>query len=212
VSTELKTANPIAITVTGAGGFSGSVGLTAAIVDANQNPIPDWTVDLSMPSVTLAQNGTATATATVHVPSLTAALAGTLKVTTTSTATLGIHAASSTLTAANQVTFAVKFDAATNKCVYPADGGNATTPVKVAQATKIRFFNTGTQNIVIHVSENNGVPITHQGQTPNGMADPTTEPNTAYEQTPIGTGVAPWYCHAPDGVNPGATGPRIVVQ
>src|SRR3954465_2713709 len=49
VPTEPKTANVVNVTVTGSGGFSGNVGLSAAIVDANQNPIADWTVDLSAP-------------------------------------------------------------------------------------------------------------------------------------------------------------------
>lgn len=212
--TELKTSNPINITVTGSGGFSGSVGLAAAIVDANGNPIPDWTVDLSAPSVSLTTNGTATAMAIVHIPPMTAALTGTLKVRSTSSATAGVSAASVAFTAANQVTFAVKYDPAVKDCIFPPDAGNAANPVKVSQSTKIRFFNTGNDNIVIHVGTN-GTPITHQGQDPNGKLDPVTEPNTAYEQTPIGTGPAPWYCHstpAGAGKDPGAVGPRILVQ
>jgi len=215
LSTELKTVNPITITVKGSGGFSGSVGLTAAVVDGNQNPIADWTVDLSAPSVSLAENGTSTATATVHIPALSSTLTGTLKVTTTSAATLGTTAASSTLTAANQVTFLVKYDPATMDCVYPADGGTVANGVKVAQATKIRFFNNGADNIVIHVTSNNGTPISHQGQAPNGgPSNSTTLPNTAYEQTPIGTGPATWYCHdSPTGAKDHkADDPRILVQ
>jgi hypothetical protein len=215
MSTELKTVNPINITVTGSGGFSGSVALTAAIVDANQNPITDWIVDLSSPSVTLSANGTANVMATVHIPPMTTAITGTLKVSSTSAATLGTSAATTAFTALKQVTFAVKYDPTTQSCVYPADGGTAANPVKVTQATKIRFFNTGADPIVIHVSANQGVPISHQGQTPNGNADPSTEANTAYEQTPIGTGAASWYCHstpAGAGKDPGALGPRVLVQ
>lgn len=215
VATELKTVNALTVTVTGSGGFSGNVALAASVVDASQAAIPGWTVDLSVPTVTLPENGTATALATVHVPSQTPVLTGTVKITSTSAATLGTPAASSTITAANQVTFAVKYDPAIQGCVYPADGGTAATPVKVAQTTKIRFFNNGADNIVIHVTESAGIPITHQGQTPNGTADPVTEPNTAYEQTPIGTGPASWYCHstpAGAGKDPGAAGPRVLVQ
>jgi hypothetical protein len=211
VSTELKTVNPITVTIQGSGGFSGDVGLTATIVDANQAPIAGWTVDLSVPSVTLAKDGTSTAVATVHVPSLSTALSGTLKVAATSSATLGTPAATSAFTAADQVTFAVKYDAGLGDCVYPADGGSQANPVKVTQATKIRFFNTGTGNIVIH----SGGPISHQNQTPNGLADPITEPNTAYEQTPTKTGLALWYCHstpAGGGKDPKANSPGVLVQ
>lgn len=220
LSTELKTANPVAITIKGAGGFSGAVGLTATVVDGNQAPLAGWTVDLSAASVSLAANGTATAMATVHVPSLSSALTGTLKISSTSSATAGAKAASVAITAANQVTFDVKYNAAAGDCDLPADGGSSASPVTIARTTKIRFFNSGTGNIVIHVNDSNnggvaGQPITHQGQSPGGNADPTTEPNTAYEQTPTGAGTAAWYCHStPSGAGQsrGAANPTIIVQ
>src|SRR5512144_3057679 len=68
VATELKTANPLLVIVTGSGGFGGGVALTATVVDAGGVVLPGWTVDLSAPSVTLAADGTATAMATVRVP------------------------------------------------------------------------------------------------------------------------------------------------
>jgi hypothetical protein len=207
IPTELKTSNPIMVTVTGSGGFTGDVALSAAIVDANNAPLADWTVDFSAPTVTLTKDGTGTAVATLKIPAKSTGLAGTVKIIGTSTATLGTNTAAANVTALNQVTFSLKVDAATGKCVYPAEAGNSTTPVTIAQSTKIRFFNTGAANLVIH----SGGPISHQGQAPNGLADPTTEPNTAYEQTPTGAGVATWYCHAPD-TNLGAASPRIVVQ
>ena len=74
--------------------------------------------------------------------------------------------------------------------------------------TKVRFFNTGTTNLVIH----SGGAISHQGQSPNGLADPVTEPNTAYVQTPSGAGTAAvWYCHQPATIS-GSNDPRFVVQ
>lgn len=220
LATELKTANPIAITIKGAGGFSGAVGLTATVVDGSGAALAGWTVDLSAASVSLAANGTANAMATVHVPSLSSSLTGTLKISSTSSATAGAKAASVAITAANQVTFAVKYNAAIGDCDLPADGGTPNNPVTIARTTKVRFFNTGAGNIVIHVTDSNnggtaGQPITHQGQGPNGNADSTTEPNTAYEQTPIGAGTAEWYCHSTPsgGGNPPKGGaPTLVVQ
>lgn len=212
--TELKTANPITVTVKGSGGFSGEVTLTATMTDASGAALPGWTVDLSAPSVTLTADGTATAVATVKVPPLSAGLVGTVKVTGASSTTLGTNVAASMVTALKQVTFAIKVDS-TGKCVYPADGGNASKPVTVAVGTKIRFFNTGTANFEIH--SNNKALIAHQGQppgapgAPDGTADPVTEANTAFEQTPTITGNTSWYCHAP-GDDLGANNPKIIVQ
>lgn len=208
LDTELKTANPITVTVKGSGGFSGAVTLNASVVDAAGATMPGWTVNLSAPSVTLTADGTATSTATVTVPPMTAGLTGMLKVTSTSAATLGTTAASSSITAAKTITFNIKVDA-TGKCVYPADAGTVANPVTVALGTKIRFFNSGTENFEIH--SNNKPLIAHQGQTPGGTDDPVTEANTAFEQTPTITGNTSWYCHAP-GPDLGMNDPKIVVQ
>jgi hypothetical protein len=46
--------------------------------------------------------------------------------------------------------------------------------------------------------------FSHQGQSPTGTADPTTEPQTAYEQTATassGGNLIQWYCHAPNEVD-----------
>ena len=206
VSTELKTANPITVTVTASGGFAGDVALAGTVVDDAGTAIPGWTVAFDKASVTVAKDGTATALATVNVPSE-SALAGTLKVTATSSAKLGTTAATSAFTLANQITFNVKVDNATGKCVYTADSGTVAAPIKVSKTTKVRFFNTGTANLVIH----SGGPISHQGNAPNGTADPTTEPNTAYEQLATTTGAATWYCHAP-ATDLGANDPRILFE
>jgi len=215
ISTELKTSNPIMVTVKGSDGFSGNVTLSAAIVDANNAPLAGWTVDFTAPSVTLTADGTATAVATLKIPAKSTGLAGTVKIIGTSTATAGTNTAAAAVTALNQVTFALKVDAA-NKCVYPADAGaGAASAVTIAVGTKVRFFNTATVNIEIH-SDNKAL-IAHQGQAPGGAGqpdgrlDPVTEANTAFEQTPAIAGVAPWYCHAP-ATDLGANNPRIIVQ
>jgi hypothetical protein len=107
----------------------------------------------------------------------------------------------------NQITFSVKVDSATKKCAYTQESGTVANPVKLSQGTKVRFFNTGTANLVIH----SGGVISHQGQGPNGLDDPVTEPNTAYEQMPTGAGVATWYCHDP-ATDLGTNDPRISVN
>lgn len=208
LDTELKTANPINVTVKGSEGFSGPVNLSASIVDGTGAVVPGWAVTLSAPSVTLTADGTATAVAMVTIPAMSTGLTGMLKVTSTSAAKSGTTAATSAITAAKTVTFNIKVDA-TGKCVYPVDGGNTAAPVTVAVGTKIRFFNSGTANFEIHSF--NKPLIAHQGQDPGGTADPVTEANTAFEQTPSITGVTSWYCHAP-GPDLNTSNPRIVVQ
>jgi hypothetical protein len=206
IATELKTDNPIMITVTGSGGFSGDVALNATVVDATDVPVPGWTITLTSPTVTLAADGTGTAVATLKIPTQSTLLAGTVKINATSSATLGTSAVTSAVTALNQVTWAVRVEA-NGKCSYPADAGTVAAPVMLGTGTKVRFFNTGTQNLEIH----SGGVISHQGQGPNGLADPITEPNTAYEQAPTGTGAATWYCHNPS-TDLGANDPRFLVQ
>jgi hypothetical protein len=108
----------------------------------------------------------------------------------------------STVTVANQVTFRLGVNGGI--CAYPADAGTGANPIRVTTGTKLRFFNSGTANFEIH--SNNVGGVSHQGQAPNGTADPVTESNTAYEQTIAGGvgGNISWYCHSP--VNPAETG------
>jgi hypothetical protein len=207
MATELKTQNPITVTVTGSGGFSGDVSLAASAVDANEAPLTAWEVDLSTPTVTLGVNGTVTVAAMLKIPAKATSLSGSVKVTATSAAAVGTHAASTAVTALNQVTFSLKVDPDTMLCGYPADAGPANPPA-LSLGTKVRFFNTGTVNFEIH----SGGIISHQGQKPNGEADPVTEPNTAYEQVPTDTGTAVWYCHAPPGNDLKSMNPKFVVQ
>jgi hypothetical protein len=208
IDTELYTNNPINVTVTGSGGFSGPVTLSGSVVDTTGTAISGWTVAFSPPSVTLTQNGTSTSVATLTIPGTnTGMLTGMLKVTGASSATTGSNTAQAPVTLKNQVTFSVKVDNATGKCVYTQESGTVASPVKISQGTLVRFFNTGTANLVIH----SGGIISHQGQAPNGLADPVTEPGTAYEQTPTGTGAATWYCHDP-ATDIGANDPRFSVN
>lgn len=206
IDTELKSSTPIAVNLAAGGSFSGAVELTARAVDENDAPIAGWTVTLSSPSVTLAEGATQTVTATLAISSDAPARTGTVKIDVASS--LGTQTLTSEVTAANQVTFVLRVDEATNRCVFPADAGNQANPVRVPIGAKIRWYNEGTTNLVIHTNGQNGV--SHQGQAPNGQADPTTEPNTAYEQTlggTIGTSVT-WYCHTPE-TNIGQMNPRI---
>ncbi|MDQ3382107.1 MAG: hypothetical protein M3546_17675 [Actinomycetota bacterium] len=192
VTTELKTANMLVVTLTGGGGFSGNVNLTGSVLDAANAPIPGWTIAFSQASVAVPASGSVTAVATLTIPAQNRGLLGTVKIDVAST--LGTESITSTVTVLNQVTFTV--DIVNGQCVYPTDGGTGAATVPVALGTKVRFFNKGGANLEIH--SNNIAAIPHQGQV-NGTDDPITESQSAYERTLGGTvgGNVNWYCHAP---------------
>lgn len=196
ISTELKSTHPITLSLNGVGGFGETVNLVASVVDASDAPLAGWTVTLANSSVDVPKNGMTTVVATLKVPSQNMGLAGKVKIDVTSS--LGTQTVTTDVTVTNQVTFTLHVDDNTGKCVFPADGGTTVNTVPVSIGTKVRFFNDGTLSLVIHTNNKNG--ITHQGQSPNGLADPTTEANTAYELPLTGTAGTDvvWYCHAPD--------------
>lgn len=189
VNTELNTDTMITVTLTGEGGFGESVNLTGSVVDATNNPLTGWTVTFDQASVTVPQNGTATAVATVHVPSENNGLIGTVKIDAAST--LGTASASSQFTALNQITLNVTNNG--TQCVYPT---TSTTTVKVG--TTLRFVNkfnagvTAGDRITIHINPTNGggTGVPHE-------ADPGHVIDSAYERVTTGAGTINWYCHAP---------------
>lgn len=197
ISTELKSSHPITLTLNGVGGFGETVNIAASAVDANNQPLAGWTVTLATTSIAVPMNGTSTVVATLKVPSTNSGLAGRVKVDVMSS--VGTQSVTTDVTVANQITWNVKIDTVNGGCIYPsaADGGNQATAIPVTVGTKLRFLNNGTANLVVHTSGGNG--ITHQGLAPNGLADPTTEPNTAYELPLAGpaNGSVNWYCHDP---------------
>lgn len=188
VATELGTTHMITVTLTGSDGFGGQVTLAPSIVDAANAPLTAWTIALDQTTLTVPQNGTATAIATVTIPSQNKGLVGTAKFVATSSAGVGTFDASSAITALDQVTVMLNLDA-NGQCDYPP---NST--IQLTMGTKIRWFNNeaaGGQRITIHV-EGNGNGVDHQ-------PDPGSAPQTAYEQIIGGSpGQAfNWYCHDP---------------
>jgi cysteine-rich repeat protein len=207
IATELKTTHQITMTLTGVGGFGETVNVAASVVDATDTSLPGWTVTLANPTVDVPMNGMATLVATLKVPSQNVGLIAKVKLDVTST--LGAKTVTTDVTATNQVTFTLHVDNASGNCVYPTDGGSTTAKVMVSNGTKIRWFNDGTADLEIHVNGSPVASVTHQGQSPNGLTDPKTEANTAYEQTPnASTGTVTWYCHAP-GIDMGMADPSI---
>lgn len=201
LSTELMTTNKLTLTVTGSGGFAGDVTLAASVLNGSNAPLTAWTIALDKPTVTLTENGTATAVATLTIPAENKGLAGSVKIDATSSTDPAT--ATSAVTAANQVTFSVGQIGA--QCAY-----STTTATNVTFGTKIRFFN-DTQDLttIIHV---NGVNAqggaTGQGATDTfgipheNVGGPGNVMNGAYEgvltQTnPVASVGISWYCHSP---------------
>lgn len=184
ISTELKTSHMITVSLAAAGGFSGPVSLAGSVVNAAGDPIPGWTVAFDNASVNVPADGTGTAIATLTVPSTNKGLSATVKIDATGTG-VAAKQATSAVTALNQITFPMTLTG--GQCDYPAAG-----TVNVTIGTKIRWLNTATSNVTIHVGGGTANGVNHQ-------ADPGTAPNAAYEQTVSGTpaGTISWYCHAP---------------
>jgi cysteine-rich repeat protein len=215
IATELKTTHQITLTLSGVGGFGETVNLAGTAVDMSDAPLVGWTVTFASPTVDVPMNGTVTTVATLKIPSKNVGLAGKVKLDVSST--LGTQTVTTDVTALNQVTFSFKVDPNIG-CVFPADAGNAANKVPLSIGTKIRWFNEGTAGVdgdfVIHVNSSPVNGVTHQNQSPNGLADPTTEPGTAYEQVSSGTPGATlsWYCHAPGPNANATTDPAAVFQ
>jgi cysteine-rich repeat protein len=197
INTELKTTHPITLTLNGVGGFGESVSVAASVVDGADVPLAQWSATLPSPTVDVPMNGMTTAVVTLKVPTVFQGPAAKLKLDITSS--LGMQRVTTDIAITNQITFNVKVDTVNGGCIYPSatEGGNQASPLTVTVGTKIRFLNDGTENLEVHTNNANG--ITHQGQSPNGLADPVTEPNSAYELPLLGPtgGSVNWYCHLP---------------
>jgi plastocyanin len=183
LSTELFTSNMVTVTLTGAGGFSGSVALVASAVDDAGAAITGWTVSLDKSSVDVAANGTATAVATVKIPSDSKVMAGKVKVDATSS--LGTTSLTSAVTVAPTLTVNVVRNG--QACTYPTDMVGT---VSVPSGTTIRWVNdaTSTGNITVHITENKIGGLAHE--------QGATAPGGVYMQTVTGaTGTTDWYCH-----------------
>lgn len=183
ITSDLLQTHMITVTLGASGGFSGAVNLTGTAVDANNQPLPGWTVAFNTPTVNLSANGNTNAVATLTIPSEARGLAGTVKITATSS--LGAVEKTSAVTVANQLTIQMTLN--NGLCVYPAAG-----TINVLAGTKVRWLNKAATNVTIHIGNGGANGFNHQ-------ADPGTAPNGVYEQTATGApgGNITWYCHAP---------------
>ncbi len=195
INTELATSSMVTVTLTGSGGFSGAVNLTASVVDGTGAPLMGWTVGLNSATVNITENGTGTAVATLAIPANAASLAGKIKIDVVSS--LGTVTQMTDVTALKQVTLEVTQNAQ-GQCVYPTTNKN----LAIKTGTKVRFVNKfTTDNIIIH--GNGAVPHENIASGGNG-------PNGAYELTFNTAGNGSWYCHSP-GPDLGGNNPTIAV-
>ena len=177
VSTELGKTETLALTITGADGFSGPVSITPSLMEG-ATAVTDWTVTATPATVDLTENGTATVMLELKIPTDTAALAPTLTLDVSSTA--APTNVTSTFTVANQYTINIPAGAGTGSLHPGLPGVNE--PLRLRMGAKVVFHNADTVAHRIHA--NGG--IDHQ--------DNDLTPGNDYIATP--TDSATWYCHS----------------
>jgi hypothetical protein len=161
VTSDLGVDNTITVTVTGSMGFAGDVTLAVAATDSSSAAISDWATTLATTTVTLAQDGTQTATLKISALGDTAALAGTVKVTASSTAPSVDASISVTFNPVFDVTF---MDDGTGKAVYPINHG-VNNPFQVKVGRTLAVYNgSPTKILVVHSDGIAGFP--HEGSSP----------------------------------------------
>ncbi|MGE0550033.1 MAG: hypothetical protein AB7O24_00630 [Kofleriaceae bacterium] len=179
VTSDLGVDNTIAVTVTGAMGFSGAVSLAATVVDAQGAPITGWTT--AMQNVTLSENGSQIANLVIKVPGNAETIDGKVKVTATSSAA----PAEVMIDVTSNPVLTVSFSADANgDCAYPLAPVN--NPIRIKAGRMIRVLNNTNQKMQIHVSGIDGWD--HQN---NSMG-----PGQAYSGVPDSPGDQDqFYCH-----------------
>ncbi len=176
IATELGKTETLALTITGADGFSGPVNITTSLVEGTTQA--GWTVTVDPPSVDLPLDGTATVMLEVKIPSDAVTLSPTLTLDLASTAAPA--SVTSTFAVANQYTISIPAGAGTGSLHPGLPGVNE--PLRLRMGAKVVFHNADTVPHRIHA--NGG--IDHQ--------DDNLAPGGDYIATP--TDSATWYCHS----------------
>lgn len=180
VTTENGKTEMVTVSLASEDGFAGNVVLAPTLVDASDIAVPGVTID-GPASVTLAADGTGTATYAVSIPSNTtgAVMTASLKVGVMSSA--GSEDLTSAVTINNFYTVEYGAGTGANQNDHPMRGMNVT----IKRGTIIKFPNTDTIDHIIH----GGGAFPHENTTV-GVGG---VPGRTYEVNTIGT-------------NPGASG------
>lgn len=193
MTTDLLSTNMVTTTVHAVGGYTGTVNLTAAIVDGAGAPLSGWKVTLASPSVNITANGDTPIVATVTVPAMSASLTGKLTVTATP-ASGSAKTVESDITVNNKITIPMSLAGAT--CAPTANP-----QITIAQGTTIHWVNADTtKRVVIHIQNgpnSNGIKGFAHEPDPGMTPATATTPGGNYDQTAGSAGVITWYCHAP---------------
>jgi cysteine-rich repeat protein len=186
VATDLNVETSITVTATSVMGFAGDVPLTLTVADAASAPIADWTTTLDSQTLTLAADGTATATLKISAMGDTAALAGTVKVSST------VASADASVGVTFNPILHIVFSDNGGLCDYPI-GHSIQSPYKIKTGRQIAIYNaSATLGMVVHT----GGQI--QGFPHEAQVAPGTTPGTAYMKTITDTtdgNEDTFYCH-----------------
>jgi hypothetical protein len=186
ITSNLGVSNKILVTVTGSMGFSGPVNLAVSAVDGTGSAMADWVPTIDNATVTLTENGTATANVTFKLAGDVAQLAGSIKIAATSTAD---EADATTAVTENPVFQVVFDDNASGVCQYTGSL-NTTFNLKLGRALWVVNGSQGAHGLITHVDPGGVGGMSHQNinGTPTAVGD-------AYKETPTNTGTADFYCH-----------------
>jgi hypothetical protein len=187
ISTELGTTTDIDLTLTASDGFSGLVGLSGSLLDAEGNPMTGWSLSVEPTMLDVPLDGVAIASARLTIPVQNRGLAATARFVASSAAGVGTHSADVSVTALNQYTIGLAVSQ--GQCVYPPAG-----TLSLTQGTKLRWLNLGSEDWSIHT---NGFA----GTCPHQVN--TTPAGGSYDCSLTAVTSGSWYCHSPGPQLPG---------
>lgn len=175
--TELGKTETLTVTIQSVDGFTGSVPVTSAMMNAT-TALTGFTVTATPASVDLTSGGTATVQLSVKIPTDAAALTPQLKIDLGGSAPTSV---TSDLAIANQLVVNIPAGTGTG-----AHSGLPTGIIRLRMGAKIIFHNGDNMQHVIHAD--GGIP--HENTSLGA-------PGTDYSVTP--TDSATWYCHDHEG-------------
>ncbi len=179
--TELGKTETLTVTIQSVDGFTGSVPVTSAMMDAT-SALTGFTITATPPTVDLTAGGSATVQLSVKIPTDAAALAPQLKIDLGGASPASV---TSDLTIANQLTLMIPAGTGAGAGAH-AGLPAANAPIRLRSGASIVFRNADTIQHVIH--GNGGIPHENLGA---GM------PGTDYKVTVMNN--ATWYCHSHEG-------------
>ena len=211
ITSDLNVDSPVVVTVTSQMGFSGSVTLAVAAADASSKAISDWSATLDSTTVTVPQDGTATANLSLSALGDAAELAGTVTITATPGDTT-VSPANATVGVTFNPVMEVHFkDDGNGTAIYPASNLGPNNPYKLKAGRQIAVYNDSPNKTLVVHTNNIVAGFPHEGSNPGTIS------GAAYTRTLTNAGDQDeFYCHHDQGsttelLDPGNPHPNVLV-